>query len=55
MAQEMNTDIQDFIGYIAENLPNGCNGIKCYQCDLGAQNAIYKHLCEAMKTLAGRR
>lgn len=55
MAQEMNPEIQELINYIAENLPNGCNGIKCYQCDLSAHNVAHKALCEAMKTLAGRR
>ena len=55
MAQEMNNDIREFINYIAENLPYGCKGIKCYQCDLSVHAVSNKHLCSAMKTLAGRR
>ena len=55
MAYEMNEKIEQLIQYIANELPNGCNGIKCYECSLNRNYGANKHLCETLKVIAGRR
>lgn len=55
MAYEMNEKIEQLVQYIADELPKGCNGIKCYECSLSRNFGANKHLCETLKVLAGRR
>ena len=51
----MNEKIEQLIQYIADELPNGCKDIKCYQCPLSVNYGANKHLCETLKVIAGRR
>ena len=55
MAQVMNEKIEQLIQYIADELPQGCKDIKCYNCPLSVNYGANKHLCETMKVIAGRR